>query len=157
MYLANPITVLGLFGLCMALLLLPWRITRKTAETKKAANAVVVTLTVLGLVWAGLGAIMGFNHMAVRPGCMQQLAVWEQKRAAKQESDRLKAQEQERLAKLTPEQKAELEAKLTPEQKAEQEAKAKARAEADKAFAEGEKEFMARCNTVITRYSETTK
>lgn len=155
MYLANPILLLGVFGLCLALLLLPWLFTTKSPAMKKAVNGILTMLVTLGAVWTGLGAVVGFNHMAVHGDCLQQQVVWDGKREVKAEADRVKADAAAALAKLTPEQKKELEAKLTPEQKAKQEADREAQAAADKVYQDAEKAFMARCNTIIARYAKT--
>lgn len=154
MYLANPILLLGLFGLLMALLLLPWWYRAKTEAMKKSVNGVLTMLLTLGALWSILGTIVGLNHMSVHGDCVKQNEVWVQKREAKAEADRNKAKENEAIAKLTPEQKQAEEAKLTPAQKAERDAKAKAAAEADLAYAEAEKAFMATCNTILTRYAK---
>lgn len=155
MYLANPILLLGAFGLGLALLLLPWRISVKTEAMKRSVNGILTMLTVLGVTWTALGAVVGFNHMAVHGGCLQQQVVWNGKRAVKAEADKIKAKANEELAKLTPEQKAELEAKLTPDQKAKRDADRAAAEAADKAYQEAEKQFMATCNTIIARYAKT--
>lgn len=157
MYLANPILLMGVFGLCLALLLLPWWYSAKTDSLKKAVNGILTMLTVLGVAWTILGGIVGFNHMAVHGDCLQQQVIWDERRAEKAEADKARAKEAEELAKLTPEQKAELEAKLTPEQKAKREADKTAREAADKAYQEAEKTFIATCNTIITRYADKAK
>lgn len=155
MYLANPILLLGVFGLCMALLLLPWWYRAKTEPMKRSVNGILTMLLTLGSLWAILGTIVGLNHMAVHSGCVAQNEVWTQKREAKAQADRVKAQEAAELAKLTKEQKQELEAKLTPEQKAKRDADKAAQEAADKVYQEAEKEFMATCNTILTRYAGT--
>lgn len=155
MYLANPILLMGAFGLVLALLLLPWWYSAKTAAMKKAVGAILTMLTVIGSAWMILGGVVGFNHMAVHGDCLVQQEVWDQKRAAKAEADKIKAQAAAELAALTPEQKAEQEAKLTLEQKAKRDADKAAQEAADKAYQEAEKAFMTTCNTIITRYAET--
>jgi hypothetical protein len=81
MYLSNPILLLGMTGLCAALVLIPWWLGTKSKESKRAANALLTLLFVLSTVWILLGGIMGFNHMAVHQGCLDQEKAWAAKRA----------------------------------------------------------------------------
>jgi hypothetical protein len=81
MFLGNPILLLGLTGLCAALVLVPWLLGAKSKESKRAANGVLTLLFVLSTVWILLGGIMGFNHMAVHQGCLDQEKAWAAKTA----------------------------------------------------------------------------
>lgn len=91
MYLANPILLIGVFGLTLALVLLPWRFSTKTEAMQKSVGGILTMLTTLGVIWTILGAVVGLNHMAVHGDCLKQKEVLE----AKKEAGELSAADQE--------------------------------------------------------------